>query len=130
MIYKKLLEEARSVREKAYAPYSNFKVGACVECEDGSIFSGCNIESASFGATNCAERVAIQIAVKEGHMKIKRVAVVGQIPDVYPCGICRQVIAEFATEDFELIIPDGDSYRVHTLEEILPFAFKGESLDV
>ncbi len=130
MIYDKLLKEARIARDRAYAPYSKFKVGASIECEDGSIFSGCNIESASFGATNCAERVAIQTAVKEGHLKIKRVAVVGQIPDLYPCGICRQVIAEFATEDFELIISEGDSYRIHTLDEILPFAFKGESLDV
>ena len=97
---KRINTSALEAREKAYCPYSNFKVGAAVLFEDGKIYTGCNIENASFGATNCAERTAIFKGVSEGNREIKAVAVVGDTNTyTYPCGICRQVIAEFADNE-------------------------------
>lgn len=130
MDYKKLAKIAIDARENAYVPYSKFKVGAAVVTEDGSIYSGCNIENASYGATNCAERTAIFKAVSEGHKKIKAIAVVGDMStNTYPCGICRQVIVEFATEDINIIlVKNEDEYVVKTMEEILPGAFTKEDL--
>lgn len=130
MDYKKLAKIAIDARENAYVPYSKFKVGAAVVTEDGSIYSGCNIENASYGATNCAERTAIFKAVSEGHKKIKAIAVVGDMStNTYPCGICRQVIVEFATADINIIlVKNEDEYVVKTMEEILPGAFTKEDL--
>ncbi|MBU3189697.1 cytidine deaminase [Clostridium bowmanii] len=130
MDYKKLAKSAIDARENAYVPYSKFKVGAAVVTEDGSIYTGCNIENASYGATNCAERTAIFKAVSEGHRKIKAIAIVGDMTtNTYPCGICRQVIAEFATEDIQIIlVKNEDSYIIKTMEEILPGAFTKEDL--
>lgn len=125
-----LVEQAIKAKEKAYAPYSNFKVGAVVVTDDNKLYTGCNIENVSYGATNCAERTAIYKAVSEGHYKIKALAVVGDESDfTYPCGICRQVIQEFATEDFQIvIIKNKEEYMVKTLEDIFPLAFKINSL--
>ncbi|MBU3128462.1 cytidine deaminase [Clostridium tagluense] len=130
MDYKKLAKIAIDARENAYAPYSKFKVGAAVVTEDDSIYTGCNIENASYGASNCAERTAIFKAVSEGHKKIKAIAVVGDMSThTYPCGICRQVIAEFATEDINIImVKSEDDYIIKTMEEILPGAFTKEDL--
>jgi cytidine deaminase len=130
MDYKKLAKIAIDARENAYVPYSKFKVGAAVLTVDGSIYSGCNIENASYGATNCAERTAIFKAVSEGHKKIKAIAVVGDMTtNTYPCGICRQVIVEFATEDINIIlVKNEDEYIIKTMEEILPGAFTKEDL--
>ncbi|MBZ9636089.1 cytidine deaminase [Clostridium sp. FP1] len=130
MDYKKLAKIAIDARENAYAPYSKFKVGAAVVTEDDSIYTGCNIENASYGASNCAERTAIFKAVSEGHKKIKDIAVVGDMSThTYPCGICRQVIAEFATEDINIImVKSEDDYIIKTMEEILPGAFTKEDL--
>jgi cytidine deaminase len=130
MDYKKLAKIAIDARENAYVPYSKFKVGAAVLTVDGSIYSGCNIENASYGATNCAERTAIFKAVSEGHKKIKAIAIVGDMStNTYPCGICRQVIVEFATEDINIIlVKNEDEYVVKTMEEILPGAFTKEDL--
>jgi cytidine deaminase len=130
MDYKKLAKIAIDARENAYVPYSKFKVGAAVLTEDDSIYSGCNIENASYGATNCAERTAIFKAVSEGHKKIKAIAVVGDMStNTYPCGICRQVIVEFATEDISIIlVKNEDEYVIKTMEEILPGAFTKEDL--
>lgn len=130
MDYKKLSKIAINARENAYVPYSKFKVGAAVITEDGSIYTGCNIENASYGATNCAERTAIFKAVSEGHKKIKAIAVVGDMStNTYPCGICRQVIVEFATEDIQIIlVKNEEEYVVKTMEEILPGAFTKEDL--
>jgi cytidine deaminase len=130
MDYKKLSKLAIDARENAYVPYSKFKVGAAVITEDGSIYTGCNIENASYGATNCAERTAIFKAVSEGHKKIKAIAVVGDMStNTYPCGICRQVIVEFATEDIQIIlVKNEEEYVVKTMEEILPGAFTKEDL--
>ncbi|MFR1707947.1 MAG: cytidine deaminase [Clostridium sp.] len=127
---KDLVKLAIGAREKAYVPYSKFKVGAAIEMEDGSVFTGCNIENASYGATNCAERTAIFKAVSEGHSIMKKIAIVGDMSTyTAPCGICRQVIAEFAAKDIEIIlIKNEDEYQVKTLEEILPGAFTKEDL--
>lgn len=129
MDYRLLVSKALEARENAYVPYSNFKVGAAVLTEDNSIYTGCNIENASYGATNCAERTAIFKAISEGHNQIKAIAIVGiENEYTYPCGICRQVIAEFASEDIKIIIAKNkDEYIVKELEEVLPGAFtKGD----
>ncbi|WP_346885239.1 cytidine deaminase [Clostridium sp. UBA4395] len=130
MDIKELVKLAIEAREKAYVPYSKFKVGAAIEMEDGSVFTGCNIENASYGATNCAERTAIFKAVSEGHTIMKKIAIVGDmLAFTAPCGICRQVIAEFAAKDIEIVlIKNQDEYIVKTLEEILPGAFTKEDL--
>ena len=130
MDYKKLAKIAIDAREYAYVPYSKFKVGAAVVTEDGSIYTGCNIENASYGATNCAERTAIYKAVSEGHKKIKAIAIVGDMEtNTYPCGICRQVIVEFATKDIQIIlVKNEENYIIKTMEEILPGAFTKEQL--
>ena len=130
MEYKDLVNVAINARENAYVPYSDFKVGAAVFTENGQVYTGCNIENASLGATNCAERTAIFKAVSEGHKKIKAIAVVGDLTSyTYPCGICRQVINEFATEDIKIIIGKNENdYLVKTMEEILPGAFSKEDL--
>jgi cytidine deaminase len=131
MEYKELIAAALKAREEAYVPYSKFKVGAAVITEDGSIYGGCNIENASYGATNCAERTAIYKAISEGHRVIKGVAVVGDITTfTYPCGICRQVIAEFAEGNIPVIlIKNEKDYIVKTLDEVLPGAFTKKDLN-
>ncbi|MCB2307081.1 cytidine deaminase [Clostridium estertheticum] len=130
MEYEKLVSQALQARKNAYAPYSNFKVGAAVLTDDGKVFTGCNIENASYGATNCAERTAIFKAVSEGYKTIKAIAIVGVQNDyTYPCGICRQVIAEFAADDTKIILGKNDTeYIVKTLDEILPGAFTKKDL--
>jgi len=130
MDYRKLAKIAIDARENAYVPYSKFKVGAAVVTMDGSIYTGCNIENASFGATNCAERTAIYKAVSEGHKKIKAIAIVGDMSThTYPCGICRQVIVEFATSDMQIIlVKNEDDYIIKTMEEVLPGAFTKDDL--
>lgn len=127
---KELVRLAIEARNMAYVPYSRFPVGAAVETEDGSVFTGCNIENASFGATNCGERTAIFKAVSEGHKVIKKIAVVGDMSTfTAPCGICRQVITEFASKDIEIIlVKNEEEYIKKTLEEILPGAFTKEDL--
>ena len=128
--YKLLLEKAYEGRKNAYAPYSKFKVGAAVLMENGKIYTGCNIENASYGATNCAERTAIFKAISEGNRKIRAIAIVGADDEyTYPCGICRQVIAEFADKNTEIILGKKSlEYIVKTLAEILPGAFTKEAL--
>lgn len=127
----RLLLAASKTREQAYAPYSSgFKVGAAVLTEEGEIFSGCNIENASFGATMCAERVAIFEAVSKGHRKIQAVAVVAESPNpVPPCGMCLQVISEFG-QDIDIILANtkGD-IELYNIKELLPKSFKFQHLD-
>jgi cytidine deaminase len=122
----KLVSEARGAREQAYAPYSHdFKVGAAVLTEEGEIFTGCNIENASFGATICAERVAVFKAVASGHRSIRAVAVIADTPDpISPCGICRQVIAEFGADADILMANTAGDTRVSGMRELLPAAFR------
>ncbi|MCY6959695.1 cytidine deaminase [Clostridium brassicae] len=130
MDYRELVRKALEIRERAYAPYSNFKVGAAVIMEDGKIYSGCNIENASYGATNCAERTAIFNAVTEGNRKLKAIAIVGDTTTyTYPCGICRQVISEFCDEDTDIILVKNEKeYLTKKIDDILPGAFTKKDL--
>jgi len=125
-----LLAFAREAQEKAYAPYSEFRVGAAVYASDGEIFEGVNIENAAYGATMCAERAAIAAAVTAGYTDIDAVAIVGDsdAPTV-PCGICRQVLAEFNPEMRVIMGAQGDDVMVMTLDELLPEAFVRGYLD-
>ncbi|ANF13257.1 cytidine deaminase [Clostridium butyricum] len=129
MDYKNLVKTALDYRERAYAPYSNFKVGAAVLFESGNVYGGCNIENASFGATNCAERTAIFTGVASGETKIKVIAIAGSAEEyTYPCGICRQV-CEFADGDAAVIlVKNEDDYIVKTMEEVMPGAFRKENI--
>lgn len=128
-----LIKMALVARENAYAPYSNFAVGAAVLTKDGQVYTGCNIENASYGATNCAERTAIFKAVSEGHTEFTKIAIVGgkageDISEfAYPCGVCRQVIAEFCKADeMKIIVAKSQTeFMEKTLEEILPYSFGG-----
>lgn len=126
-----LVRVALEMKERAYAPYSNFSVGAAVQTGSGTIIGGFNIENASFGATNCAERTAIFSALQQGEKEIKALAVVGDSDNyTYPCGICRQVMVEFCDGEMPVIIARGErDYVIHTLSEILPGAFTKVDLD-
>lgn len=121
---KEMIEAARSAREKAYAPYSNFRVGAAVETENGELINGCNVESASYGITICAERTAICTAIARGNKRIMRIAVVADTDELTPpCGICRQMIWEFGG-DVEVIMANlaGKSETLQ-MRDLLPRAF-------
>ena len=128
-----LIKIALEAREKAYAPYSHFAVGAAVLTKNGQVYTGCNVENASYGATNCAERTAIFKAVSEGNKEIIKIAIVGgktgeEITEyAYPCGVCRQVMAEFCkvNEMKVLVAKSEDDYMEKTLEELLPYSFGG-----
>lgn len=124
-----LLKRAKSVLDLSYSPYSKFRVSAAALMNDFKVYTGVNIESASYGATICAERVAISKAISSGSKVLKKLAVVASKDLIYPCGICRQFIAEFASEDFVLIIESKDGILEYKLDEILPFAFTGEDLN-
>ncbi|MER3429939.1 MAG: cytidine deaminase [Blastocatellia bacterium] len=120
----RLIRAAKAAREKAFAPYSNFQVGAAVETAQGEIFVGCNVESASFGLTLCAERVAIFSAVAAGRRRIKRIAIVADTETLTaPCGACRQIIWEFGGDIVvELANLRGSSQKLR-IGELLPYAF-------
>lgn len=126
-----LIIEAEKAIKHAYVPYSNFQVGAAVLTEEG-IFSGCNIENASFGLTNCAERTAIFKAISEGAEKIDAIAVIANTTNpISPCGACRQVMVEFCERDTKVFLAnvDGD-VAMRTVEELLPGAFEAADMDV
>lgn len=121
----KLLEAAKQAQEKAYAPYSKFRVGAALITTDGKMYTGCNIENASFGLTNCAERTAIFKMMSEGKQKIEEILVIGDTEEFLPpCGACRQVIVEFASEDTVVYMSNkyGD-FKKTTVGELMPFIF-------
>ncbi len=121
---KQLYEMALKAKEYAYAPYSKFKVGAAVLTSDGMVFLGNNIENSSYGATICAERVAVFKAVSEAKKNIVKIAIASDTEDfTYPCGICRQVICEFMP-DGEIILGNGSDIKVYKVSELLPDAFK------
>ncbi len=125
-----LVHKAIDARSRAYTPYSKFNVGAVVIDETGKEVSGCNVENASYGLSMCAERTAIFKAVSEGSKTIETVVVVGDTDGpISPCGACRQVIAEFAGDDFTLILANmaGDT-KVMTKEEMLPYGFSPKDL--
>ncbi len=118
-----LIKRAKEARLKSYSPYSHFAVGAAVLCDDGTIFSGCNVENASYGLTNCAERTAIFKAVSEGYKKFKALAVVADsVGPCAPCGACRQVIAEFEIQTI-IMSNMSDTINIVASSKLLPFSF-------
>ncbi|MBL7016289.1 MAG: cytidine deaminase [Kiritimatiellales bacterium] len=123
-----LLEAAAKAARKAYAPYSNYKVGAALLCADGEVFTGCNVENASYGLANCAERTAVFTAVAAGRKDLVALAVVAEGESMpYPCGACRQVLSEFCREEFSVYIAKADAledYEVVCLAALLPHSFK------
>lgn len=123
-----LVARARDAMRNAWAPYSEFRVGAAIEAADGRVFVGCNVESASYGLTICAERMALGAAVAAGARSLRRVVVTTEVePPAAPCGACRQLLAEFGL-DLEVIAAGPTSERRWTLAALLPDAFTKESL--
>ena len=130
MTREELKSAAVAMLDRAYCPYSRFPVGAALECEDGTVFTGCNVENAAYPAGICAERNAIFHAVSQGHTRFRRIVIAGRGKDFCaPCGVCRQVMREFST-DLEIICLNGDGEdRSFTLEELLPHSFGPEHLN-
>lgn len=132
---RELIQLAEQARKKAYIPYSGFAVGAALLATDGRVFLGCNIENASYTPTVCAERVAFFEAVKEGVRDFNAIAIVGgregEIAELCaPCGVCRQVMAEFCGSDFRILLGSQENYKGYTLGELLPLAFSPKNLNV
>ena len=123
--YKELVEAAKQAREQAYAPYSNFRVGAALLTKDHRIFTGCNIENVSYSATNCAERTAFFKAISEGEKEFEAMAVISDKQDyLSPCGVCRQVMVEFCKPDFLVLMCKlNGEYKRMTLAELMPEMF-------
>lgn len=126
-----LIEQAKEAMTRAYAPYSGYHVGAALLCADGTVYTGCNVENASYGATNCAERTAIFKAVSEGHRDFTALAVCGGKDGIItgafpPCGICRQVMAEFCDGDFPVYLVNESGYDTLTLAQLLPRGFSAQ----
>lgn len=124
MTREELKAAAVAMLDRAYVPYSHFPVGAALECSDGTVFTGCNIENAAYGLTICAERTAIFKAISEGHRDLKRIVIAGKSEDYcVPCGSCRQVMQEFAPQ-MEVICLNGKGEAKHfALKELLPYGF-------
>ena len=129
---RELVEHAFKAMDNAYAPYSNFHVGSCVLCKDGSYFYGANIENASYPATNCGERSAVFAAYSAGYHK-DRIAKIAIVSDghriAWPCGVCRQVLTELLSKDTEILLATRKDFMKVTVGELLPYAFGPEDLD-
>ena len=129
ILIEKLIKKAIEMLNFSYAPYSNFHVGAALLTSEGKIYTGCNIENAAYGPSNCAERTAIFKAVSEGKKEFEAIAIVGgkngKIENFCPpCGVCRQVLAEFCKKDFEIVLAKSkNEYTLMTLEQLLPESF-------
>lgn len=127
---RELIELALEQRKYSYVPYSGFRVGAALLAENGRVYTGCNIENAAYGPSNCAERTAIFKAVSEGVREFRAICVVGGPEDGVkelcpPCGVCRQVMLEFCSADFQIILAvDREHYEIHTLGEMVPMGFR------
>ena len=121
-----LVEAAKAAMGRAHCPYSKFHVGAALEAEDGTVYTGCNVENASYGSTICAERTAVVTAVAAGRKRFKRIAVASDAREpVAPCGLCRQFLAEFGTALTVVSVGTGGKTKSWTLAELLPSAFTG-----
>ena len=133
-MYKQLIETAVKAREMAYAPYSRYRVGAALMTKEGKVYTGCNVENASYSPTNCAERTAFFKAVSEGDREFSAIAIVGGregeelSKNCTPCGVCRQVMTEFCDKDFKVILGTPDEYKVYTLPEVMPLSFTATEL--
>lgn len=136
MTDKKLIEIAKKAAENAYVPYSRYTVGAALLTKDGKVYTGCNIENAAYGPTNCAERTAFFKAVSEGEREFLKIAVVGgknlHFKDYFaPCGVCRQVMREFCDDSFTVLLgKDGEEYLSLSLSELLPHSFSKSNIDI
>ena len=123
-----LMRLAAQARKASYSPYSGFKVGAALLGKSGKVYLGCNVENAAYTPTNCAERTAVFKAVSEGELEFSAIAIVGgsgEEPNAFcaPCGVCRQVLAEFCDKDFCVLLGTPDNFKGYTLAELLPFSF-------
>lgn len=131
---KELVRAAFAAMENAYSPYSHCKVGAALLTRDGKVYTGCNVENASYGATNCAERTAFFKAISEGEREFAKIAIVGGVEGVVtnmfmPCGVCRQVMDEFCDRDFEVLVAkDRENFEIFTLSQLLPLSFDEKNL--
>ena len=130
---KQLIHLAFEARMQSYSPYSEYAVGAALLCADQAIYTGCNIENASYSPTNCAERTAFFKAVSEGERSFVAIAIVGGPENTVsglctPCGVCRQVMAEFCDKNFEVILGTPEKHNVYSLDEIIPLAFTKSEL--
>lgn len=135
--YRALVYEALAARASAYVPYSHFAVGAALLTKSGKIYRGCNVENAAYTPTNCAERTAVFSAVCAGEREFEAIAIVGgkkdaeKLPECFPCGVCRQVLAEFCPPEFPVVIASDEQHvQVYTLAEFLPHSFGPSDLTV
>ena len=132
MTDKELMLAADGARKFAYVPYSGFRVGAALLTADGKLYTGCNIENAAYTPTNCAERTAFFKAVSEGEREFAKIAIIGgknePLPLCAPCGVCRQVMAEFCDENFILVLGTEKEYKEYRLNEVLPLSFGKKNL--
>ena len=136
MTNQELILEAKKAREKSYAPYSHFRVGAALLTKSGKLYHGCNIENASYSPTNCAERTAFFKAISEGEREFEKIAIVGGMEGTEadelcaPCGVCRQVMMEFCDpESFQIILANGKGKHIQvSLKEMVPYGFSPENL--
>ena len=129
-----LMQRAVEARKMSYAPYSNFHVGAALLGKSGKVYMGCNVENAAYTPTNCAERTAVFKAVSEGEREFEKIAIVGGMGETIadfcaPCGVCRQVLAEFCDKDFKLILGNPSNLKTYTFEEVLPLSFGKSDLE-
>ncbi|MCF0121597.1 MAG: cytidine deaminase [Oscillospiraceae bacterium] len=126
-----LILRAAAAMDNAYSPYSGLPVGAAIECEGGEVFTGCSVENASFSASICAERAAVCAAVGAGCMRFRRIAIVSKSRDyTYPCGTCRQVLAEFSPNMEVLCVRADGRYVSYSLEKLMPLVFDASQLNV
>lgn len=129
-----LMKAAAKARENSYSPYSGFRVGAALLTKSGKVYTGCNVENAAFTPTNCAERTAVFKAVSEGEREFSAIAIVGGKADgldplCAPCGVCRQVLAEFCEGDFRILLGTPENVSALTLKELLPLSFGKNNLE-
>lgn len=134
MTDRELLQLAIEAREMSYAPYSGFRVGAALVGKSGKIYKGCNVENAAYSPTNCAERTAIFKAVSEGEREFTAIAIVGGMGETIadfcaPCGVCRQVLAEFCDPDFRVVLGTPEKPQVFAFKDILPYGFGKNDLE-
>ena len=124
MQYIDLMEKAKEVSKNSYSPYSKFAVGACLLTENDKIYTGCNFENASYGLSICAERNAVGTAIADGEKKFKAIAIYSpQNDNCTPCGACRQVLTEFANENFDVIVEINNELKIYKLKDLLPESF-------